>query len=172
MRSVLNTARKVALLGPAAALVAALASGCAQPGQLGSPAPAPEPAPTTAAPAPTPEPPSGPVLVGSGLLDRPVSVRTPGPAVFSVRTVTLEPGESTGWHAHPGTETSIVRSGTVTLQTEDDCDPVEFRSGQAAFVPDALSHLARNDGTEPAELVVTYLLAPGAADRMTVPPAC
>ncbi len=99
-------------------------------------------------------------------------MRTPGPAVFTVRTVVLPPGGTTGWHRHPGTEMSIVRSGSVTLLRKGACRPVRIGPGQAAFVADAEPHLARNEGTEPAELVVTYLLAPEAADSVDVPAAC
>lgn len=159
----------IALLAAATALLA----GCAQPGQLGSPAPAPAP---VATPVPAPvvesEPPAGPVLVGTGRVEDRVTVRTPGPAVFSVRTVVVPPGGTTGWHIHPGTEMSIVESGSVTLLREDDCEGATFTAGDAVFVPDGQAHLARNDGTVPAELVVTYLLAPGAADRDDAPDPC
>ena len=40
------------------------------------------------------------------------------------------------------------------------------------FIPDSQSHLARNGGTVSAELIVTYLLAPGARDREVVPDPC
>jgi quercetin dioxygenase-like cupin family protein len=152
-------------------LTAALLTGCAQPGQLGSP---PAPAPPAAAPAsPTATaPPAGPVLLGTGRVGDAVTVRTPGPSVFSVRTVVLPPGGTTGWHRHPGTEMSIVNSGAVTLLREDDCDPVQYGAGDAVFIPDGEPHLARNDGPVPAELVVTYLLAPDAEDRSAVPPSC
>jgi Uncharacterized conserved protein, contains double-stranded beta-helix domain len=159
----------VAVLG----LTAALATGCARPGELGStePAAAQPPAPSAAAPAP-PAPPTGPVLIGSGRIEDKVALRTLGPAVFSVRTVVVPPGGTTGWHRHPGTEMSVVKSGTITLLRENACEPAMIGPGQAVFIPDAQPHLARNDGTEPAELVVTYLLAPDAPDRGDVPPAC
>lgn len=156
--------RTIALLALGGALLVA----CAQPGQLGSPTPEPAPAVVTPAVAP----PTAPSLEASGVVEDPVTVRTPGPAVFSVRTVVLEPGDDTGWHRHAGTEMSIVSSGAVTLLGEDDCEGTRYSSGDAVFVPDAEPHLARNDGSVPAELVVTYLLAPGADDSEDVPDAC
>jgi quercetin dioxygenase-like cupin family protein len=99
-------------------------------------------------------------------------MRTTGPAAYSVRTVVLQPGESTEWHRHPGTELSIVQSGQVTVLREDDCDPTRYSRGDAVFFADGQPHLARNDGAVPAELVVTYLLDPGAPDQSDVPPAC
>lgn len=113
-----------------------------------------------------------PELLGVGLLDYPVDLRTPGPAVFSVREVVIPPGGTTGWHAHPGTETSVVTAGTLTVQILDGCEPVRFDAGDALFVADAVPHVQRNEGTAPVEMVVTYLLAPGAPDRSDAPPAC
>ncbi|MCX6464724.1 MAG: cupin domain-containing protein [Pseudonocardiales bacterium] len=150
----------------AVALLGAVA-GCAQPGQLG------QEEPTTAPPPPpAPATPEIPQLLGVGLVDYPVSVQTPGPATFSVRTLVVPPGGTTGWHAHPGTETSVVTRGTLTVLIQDGCEPRRFAAGDAIFVADAVPHLARNDGDVAVELVTTYLLAPGLPDRFEVPPAC
>ena len=146
----------------------ALLAGCAQPGQLGHPALGP-PGPVVA---PVPTPAAAPGIDEQGLVDVPITVRTPGPAVFAVRTVTMAPGESTGWLRRPGTETAIVRSGAVTVRTSKDCPGTRFAGGDAVFVPDARPQLVRNTGTVPAELVVTTLLAPGAPDREVVPDPC
>ena len=161
-----RTARVAAVLLGAGVLLGA----CAQPGQLGQPlpaaAPAPAPAPAAAHAAPaTVEP-------ATGTVDARVSVRTPGPAVYSVRTVMLAPGETQEWHRHPGTEMAIVRNGAVTLEREGGCTPARFGEGQALFVSDGVPHRLANDGTAPAELVVTTLLAPGAPERETVPSPC
>ncbi len=145
----------------------ALLAGCAQPGQLGHPDAAPVPA---AAPVPVRTPDPG--LDESGLVDVPVTVRTPGPAVFAVRTVTMPPGATTGWLRRPGTETSIVRSGAVTVLTSKDCGGTRFATGDAVFVPDARPQLMRNAGAVPAELVITTLLAPGVPDRVGIPDPC
>jgi quercetin dioxygenase-like cupin family protein len=145
--------------------VAAALAGCAVPGQLGREE---APAPT----APAAPPPGVPRLLGVGLIGYPVDLRTPGPAVFSVRELVIPPGGTTGWHAHPGTETSVVTSGTLTVQIRDGCEPVRFAPGDALFVADAVPHVQRNEGTAPVEMVVTYLLAPGAPDRFDAPPSC
>jgi quercetin dioxygenase-like cupin family protein len=146
--------------------------GCARPGQLGwqPPPPAPE-APVAPAVAPA-VPPAGFALFSSGLVDDDVTMRSRGPAKFAVRTVVLAPGESTGWHRHPGTELSLVRTGEVTVQREGECDPVRHPAGDGTHVPDGEPHVVRNDGAVPAELVVTHLLDPAAPDTEAVPPAC
>lgn len=154
------------------AVAAMVATSCARPDELGREQAEPVPATTAAAPAPTSAAPAGPVLVGSGTIADPVEIDTPGAAVFSVRTVVVPPGGSTGWHLHPGTETSIVTAGEITLIRAEDCEPETYRAGDAVFIGDQVPHLARNDGTQPAEVVVTYLLAPGAPDRTDAPEAC
>jgi quercetin dioxygenase-like cupin family protein len=151
-------------------------AGCAQPGQLGQPRPAAAPAPAvpvTAGPAPTPAAAAhATVAPVSGTLDSRVTIRTPGPAVYSVRTVVLAPGEEIGWQRHPGTTMAVVRAGEVTLRQKGACGPVRYGSGQALFVGDAVPHRLANAGTTPAELLVTMLLAPGAAETTDVAPAC
>ena len=165
------TARAAALLLGAGLCLA----GCAQPGQLGQPRPAAAPAPVAAVAAPTPPAaPAAPPTVEpvSGTLDARVTIRTPGPAVYSVRTVVLAPGEEIGWQRHPGTTMAVVRGGEVTLRQKGACGPVRYGSGQALFVGDAVPHRLANAGTTPAELLVTMLLAPGAAETTDAEPAC
>jgi quercetin dioxygenase-like cupin family protein len=150
-------------------------AGCAQPGQLGHPLPAP-PAPVAApqaqAVAPAASATPVPVEPVTGTVDSRVTIRTPGPAVYSVRTVVLAPGESIGWLRHPGTEMAVVRRGDVTLVRQGACEPVEYAQGQALFIGDAVPHRLTNDGSAPAELVVTMLLAPGAPESTDVDSAC
>jgi quercetin dioxygenase-like cupin family protein len=169
------TARAAALLLGAGLCLNALGlTACAQPGQLGQPLPAVAPAPAPVAAAPAPAPPAAPATVEpvSGTIDSRVSIRTPGPAVYSVRTVVLAPGASLGWLRHPGTEMAVVRRGQVTLVREGACEPVRYREGQALFVGDAVPHRLTNTGRDPVELLVTMLLAPGAAESTDVQPAC
>jgi len=163
------TARTAALLLGGGLLLGA----CAQPGQLGQPVPA-APAPVAApavAPAPAPAVPAE-VEEATGTVDAKVTIRTPGPAVYAVRTVVLAPGETQEWHRHPGTEMVIVRRGAVTLGREGGCTPARFGEGEALFVGDAVPHRLANDGTAPAELVVTTLLAPGVPDSEDVSSPC
>jgi quercetin dioxygenase-like cupin family protein len=172
LRAVSRTGPRLVVAVGLAALVLVL-TGCAQPGQLGHPAPEPPPPPVASAmghPA-APPPPRGPDPITGRVEDR-VTMRTTGPAVYSVETIVLGPGESTGWHRHPGTELAIVRSGEVTVRREGACRPTRYTAGEAVFVDDGSPHLASNDGAVPAEMVVTHLLDPGVPERSSVPPAC
>jgi quercetin dioxygenase-like cupin family protein len=112
------------------------------------------------------------VLLGKGLIEDGVQLDTGGPAAFSVFVKTIPPGGSTGWHRHDGSETSIVTKGELTFLRAGACTPVVYRAGQGVFVPAGTAHLARNDGAVPAEVVVTYLLKPGAPDRVDTPAPC
>jgi len=111
-------------------------------------------------------------LADRGTLATPMSLDTKGPSVISARKVTLQPGGTIGWLTHPGTEMVIVRSGVLMITREGACDPVTYRAGDAFEIPNAAPHLARNDSTEEAELLVMMVLAPGAPEQADVPPAC
>jgi quercetin dioxygenase-like cupin family protein len=114
-------------------------------------------------------PPSGKVdrtPLALGRLDDRITVSTQGPTDFHIVHVTIAAGADSGWHTHPGTALDIVKSGTVTAYFEGvDCKPRAVEAGEAFFVPAGVPHLARNEGSEPAEIYVTYLVAAGAAPR-------
>ena len=162
-----RTARVAALLLGGGVLVGA----CAQPGQLGQPVPVVPAAPgRRRRPGRARRP--GALEPATGTMDAKVSIRTPGPAVYAVRTVVLAPGETQEWHRHPGTEMAIVRTGAVTLVRDGACTPARFDEGQALFVADGTAHRLTNDGAVASELVVTTLLAPGAPANEDVESPC
>jgi quercetin dioxygenase-like cupin family protein len=105
-----------------------------------------------------------------GRLKDGISMATNGPSDFHIQRVVIEPGGGSGWHTHPGTALDVVTKGTVTAYVDgDDCDPIEFEAGQAFFVPPGVAHMARNEGSEPAEVYITYLVAAGAEPRTDAP---
>jgi len=111
--------------------------------------------------------------LAQGRLEEPITVSTKGPTDFHIHQVVVQPGADSGWHTHPGTALDIVKSGTVTAYL-DNCEPIAVAAGQAFFVPAGMPHLAANEGTEPAEIYVTYLVAAGAEPRTDAgkPAAC
>ncbi|MET9672675.1 cupin domain-containing protein [Streptomyces sp. NPDC006482] len=91
-----------------------------------------------------------------------------------VRTITIAPGGSTGWHHHPGPLVAVVQAGTLT-RTLDDCSVEVTSAGQAFVEPSGGKHVhvGRNLGTEPVVLYVTYLLPKGAPFSVDEPaPDC
>ena len=78
----------------------------------------------------------------------------------------LEPGADSGWHTHPGIALDVVKAGTVTAYINDGkCEPTKVEAGQAFLFPAGVTHIARNEGKEPAEIYVTYLVTAGADPR-------
>lgn len=67
-----------------------------------------------------------------------------GPATVSMRTLTIAPGESLGWHQHPGSGAyTIVVSGTLTI--EDGCGgETTYTQGQAFLEPPGRVHRGKN----------------------------
>ncbi|MFD3666053.1 cupin domain-containing protein, partial [Streptomyces sp. NPDC058659] len=113
--------------------------------------------------------------LAQGTSDGKLRIKPPkGDTDVVVRTITIAPGGSTGWHHHPGQLVAVVQAGTLT-RTLDDCS-VEVTSAGAAFVEASGGkhvHVGRNLGTEPVVLYVTYLLPKGAPLSIDEPaPAC
>jgi quercetin dioxygenase-like cupin family protein len=84
---------------------------------------------------------------------------------IAVQKVTIAPGGHTGWHTHPGPAVVVVKTGTLTFYDAHDprCRPIQYPAG-TAFVDQGVGHvhIARNEGSTPVELWVTYFV-PGAA---------
>jgi quercetin dioxygenase-like cupin family protein len=118
-------------------------------------------------------PPSGKITrtpLAQGRLDDRITVSTQGPSDFHIQHLVVDPGADSGWHTHPGPALDIVKSGTVTAYVGGGCQPVKTEAGQAVFVPAGVPHLARNEGSVPAEVYVTYLVAAGTEPRTDVAP--
>ena len=53
--------------------------------------------------------------VAKGTTTTPISIVTNGEeTAFYVQSLALAPGASSGWHAHPGPEQSVITKGTVS----------------------------------------------------------
>ena len=74
--------------------------------------------------------------LAKGTTNTPISIVTNGEeTAFYVQSLALKPGASSGWHAHPGPEQSVVTDGTVFVQTAVDCLPVGYSAGQTVVLP-------------------------------------
>lgn len=103
-----------------------------------------------------------PPAPGSGILLR-------GPGDVAVVTQVYEPGQTSGWHAHAGLHAVAVLSGELTIY-DGDCRPQRVVPGQP-YVGGMELHLARNETSEPVDMVVTYLNAVGPEPPRTGAPA-
>lgn len=104
-----------------------------------------------------------------------LSKQTVGGKDYIVSEITLAPGGSTGWHTHQGQIYGVITAGTLT-HYESDCqidgvydvgDPIRDPTG-----PDHV-HIARNLGSVPVVLQVTYIDPAGAPTADSAPnPGC
>ena len=80
--------------------------------------------------------------IGTGTM--PHSDLIGGPAILTVRTLTIAPGEVLGWHAHEGIGAyTVVVSGTLTI--EDGCGGETVHAqGQAFLEPANRVHRGKN----------------------------
>ena len=86
-----------------------------------------------------------------------------GPAIVTVRTLTLAPGEVLTWHYHPGYAFNVVKSGALTV--EDGCGGEETllatdTSNNAFEEMDGRVHRAKNLSTTESVVVYNTFIVP------------
>lgn len=82
-----------------------------------------------------------------------------------VLAATIEPGGTTGWHSHPGTEIAVVKAGTLTVY-DSNCVPRKVTAGHGRVQHANTVHLGRNEGSTPVELYATFVLPHGSPVRV------
>lgn len=92
-----------------------------------------------------------------------VNVNNAGDTVM--QKVVILPGGHTGWHSHPGPVVVLIAAGEMSFYDGEDatCTARTYSTGQA-FVDSGQGHvhIARNEGSVPLELYVTYFdVTPG-----------
>jgi hypothetical protein len=92
-----------------------------------------------------------------------IRLKTRRPTDVHVQEVRFAPGDSSGWHHHPGFAIVTVKSGTLTLYTKR-CKPMPIGPGQSD-VESGRFTLARNEGTVEAVVYVTFVV-PHGSDRI------
>ena len=102
--------------------------------------------------------------LGAGTINTPMTL-TVKPGAMVVDAITVQPGGNFGWHTHGAPVAVVVTSGTLTVfdPSVASCRPFKVSKGMAFIEPANHLHLARNDGTAPARLYVTYLGVPKGA---------
>jgi quercetin dioxygenase-like cupin family protein len=122
--------------------------------------------------------PSGVVgeLLGAGTLEKNIRGHfslVPANTGFNVKSdigqvitmkFTVEPGGVFGWHQHSGPVWAIVTQGNLTYYFSDpDCSSVEYPAGSVFMDQGDYTHNARNEGSVPVEIIVTFMLPDGGA---------
>jgi len=94
-------------------------------------------------------------------------VRVKDSAETVVQHIVVQPGGFTGWHTHPGPAVAIVAEGTLTLYQGKDrhCRGWDYGPNETFVDPGQGNvHGARNEGSTPAIVYVTYFdVPPGAS---------
>ncbi len=106
-----------------------------------------------------------------------IKIKTHGPKDMLVTSIVVDPSGSFGWHTHPGPVLVSVASGTLSLYHAEHrrCDRETVTAGQGFIEDGGDVHLARNEGTTPVQLYVTFLAQPGTTEFLTevaAPAAC
>lgn len=101
-------------------------------------------------------------VLATGTSASTLKVKTKGPVDVVVRTITIAPGGSTGWHHHTGQLIAVVQQGTLT-RTLQNCSIERTTAGQSFIEPSGAKHrhVGRNLGSTPVVLYVTYMLPAG-----------
>jgi quercetin dioxygenase-like cupin family protein len=113
-------------------------------------------------------------ILAKGTSDGGLKIKTHGRTDVVVRTITIAPGGTTGWHYHQGQVLAVVQSGTLT-RTMSDCEVETTTAGKSFVEPAGAGHVhtGRNLGTEPVVLYATYLLPERAPLSVDAPdPGC
>lgn len=112
---------------------------------------------------------------GPGVTGKVISQITVGGTDYTVREVTIPPGQATGWHYHDGPVYAYVKQGTLTHYHADCAVDGVYPRGAALREPGGPSdvHLGRNLGDTTIVLEVLYVLPHGSPFSEDVPnPGC
>lgn len=76
-----------------------------------------------------------------------------------LRRLVVEPGGVIAWHSHDQVQgMALIVSGEMTEIRNTCLDPIRYRAGDVSLEDAATSHGWRNDGDEPAVVLVSHVL--------------
>jgi quercetin dioxygenase-like cupin family protein len=76
-----------------------------------------------------------------------------------LRRLVIEPGGVIAWHAHDQVQgMALIVSGEMTEIRNSCLDPIRYRAGDVAIEDAQTAHGWRNDGDEPAVVLVTHVV--------------
>ncbi|WP_037615719.1 cupin domain-containing protein [Streptomyces aureus] len=94
---------------------------------------------------------------------------------YTLREITVPPGQSTGWHYHDGPLYGYVEQGTLSHFDSTCAQDGRYRAGDSLTEPAGPGnvHIGRNLGKRPLVLDVLYVLPHGAPFSEDAPnPGC
>lgn len=76
-----------------------------------------------------------------------------------IRRIVIQPGGIIPWHEHTDVQgAAVLLSGQATELRNTCLDPMIYRAGDMALEDAATAHSWRNDGTEPAIVLVSHII--------------
>ncbi|MCX4457635.1 cupin domain-containing protein [Streptomyces sp. NBC_01728] len=112
---------------------------------------------------------------GAGVTAKLLYQTTVGNTDYTLREITVPPGQSTGWHYHDGPLYGFVKQGTLS-HFDAGCEPDgTYPAGRTITEPPGPGHvhIGRNEGSVPVVLDVLYVLPHGSPFSEDAPnPGC
>ncbi|MBK3572367.1 cupin domain-containing protein [Streptomyces sp. MBT65] len=112
---------------------------------------------------------------GPGVTARLISQTTIGDTDYTLREITIPPGQATGWHYHDGPLYGYVKQGTLSHFDSSCASDGVYRAGSPIQEPAGSGnvHIGRNLGNTPLVLDVLYVLPHGSPFSEDAPnPGC
>jgi quercetin dioxygenase-like cupin family protein len=77
-----------------------------------------------------------------------------------LRRLTVEPGGVIAWHDHAQVQgMALIVSGEMVELRNTCLDPITYRAGDVAREDEATAHSWRNEGDQPAVIIVAHVVA-------------
>jgi len=92
---------------------------------------------------------------------RPLPEYPKGQPEITVVRMVIPPGAALPLHRHPVINAAYLARGTLTVRTADN-QVLRLKAGEPIVEVVNTWHYGRNEGTEPAEIIVFYAGTPGA----------
>ncbi|MFJ8111755.1 cupin domain-containing protein [Streptomyces sp. NPDC096132] len=112
---------------------------------------------------------------GPGVTARLIAQKTVGDTDYTLREITIPPGQATGWHYHDGPLYAVVKSGTLSHFAATCASDGVYPKGSVVQEPAGPGnvHIGRNLGETPVVLEVLYVLPHGSPFSEDAPnPGC
>jgi quercetin dioxygenase-like cupin family protein len=112
---------------------------------------------------------------GPGVTARVIIQTTVNGTDYTLREITIPPGQSTGWHYHDGPLYGIVKQGALSRFDSTCASDGVYRTGSIIQEPAGAGHvhIGRNLGDTPLVLDVLYILPHGVPFSEDAPnPGC
>ena len=78
-----------------------------------------------------------------------------GQPEITILKIKIPPGEQLPWHSHPVINSGVLLNGELTVTTENN-KVLHLKAGDSIVEVVNTGHYGKNEGSEPAEIIVFY----------------